>query len=196
MHNGNAAQASEFSATSCPTNVASVNEPTGASRDETFDDIRGKQCARSSRSMTSRFTRRDLSHSEDAMFRSISDATQIRMLAAASLLGLTAIAGAAAAHAATSRASYDGAWSVLIVTERGTCDRAYRYPVRIRDGAVGYAGQSGFTVSGRVNPNGAIVVRVSRGNQSANGTGRLSQGAGRGTWRAGECSGVWTAERR
>lgn len=130
------------------------------------------------------------------MLSSITTAAQIRACVAAALLGAAAVAGAAVAHAATGRAAYDGAWSVLIVTERGTCDRAYRYPVRISNGAVGYAGQSGFSVSGRVNPNGAITVRVSRGNQSANGTGRLSRDAGRGTWRAGECSGVWTAERR
>src|SRR3954467_14369750 len=27
--------------------------------------------------------------------------------------------------------SFDGSWSVLIVTEKGKCDRAYRYPVKI-----------------------------------------------------------------
>ncbi|HEV3371537.1 MAG TPA: hypothetical protein VG145_03250, partial [Xanthobacteraceae bacterium] len=37
--------------------------------------------------------------------------------------------GAAAPAAATP--NYDGLWSVVIVTEKGSCDRAYRYPVRI-----------------------------------------------------------------
>ena len=31
---------------------------------------------------------------------------------------------------AMARTPFDGAWSVLIVTDRGTCDRAYRYALR------------------------------------------------------------------
>ena len=94
--------------------------------------------------------------------------------------------------------AFDGGWSVLIVTEKGTCDRAYRYPVKIQNGAVGYAGSASFTVSGQVGDNGAVTVMVARGSQSAKGTGRMSGNDGSGTWTAGsgECSGTWTAERR
>ena len=94
--------------------------------------------------------------------------------------------------------SFDGAWSVLIVTEKGTCDRAYRYPVRISNGSVGYAGQASFDVSGSVGSNGAVTVMVSKGNQAARGSGQLSATGGSGRWVAasGECSGSWTAERR
>ena len=120
----------------------------------------------------------------------------LRALPAVALIGGVAMVGAATAQAKPSPAIYDGTWSVLIVTERGTCDRAYRYPVRIRQGEVGYAGQADFTVSGRVAPNGAVTVRVARGSQSASGTGRLSRTDGGGTWSGGECSGTWTAERR
>ena len=96
------------------------------------------------------------------------------------------------------KAGFDGGWSVLIVTEKGTCDRAYRYPVKIQNGSVGYAGSASFTVAGKVGDNGAVTVTVSRGNQSANGTGRMSATDGSGTWTAGsgDCSGTWTAERR
>ena len=38
------------------------------------------------------------------------------------------------------------------MTEKGTCDRAYRYPVKIENGSVGYAGSASFTVSGKVGP--------------------------------------------
>jgi hypothetical protein len=94
--------------------------------------------------------------------------------------------------------SFDGNWSVLIVTEKGTCDRAYRYPVRIQNGSVGYAGTASFTVSGKVGDKGAVTVTVARGNQSATGQGMLSATDGGGRWTAasGECSGTWTAERR
>ena len=94
--------------------------------------------------------------------------------------------------------SFDGGWSVLIVTEKGTCDRAYRYPVKIENGAVGYAGTASFNVTGKVGANGAVTVTVSRGDKSATGTGYMSGTDGSGTWSAasGECSGTWTAERR
>ena len=36
-----------------------------------------------------------------------------------------------AALQARSAPNYDGLWSVVIVTEEGACDRAYRYPIRI-----------------------------------------------------------------
>ena len=83
---------------------------------------------------------------------------------------------------------FDGQWSVLIVTEKGRCDRAYRYPVRIENGTVGYAGTASFNISGAVGNNGAVTVTVSRGSQSATGTGRMSATDGTGTWIAGRAS--------
>src|SRR5258707_492757 len=99
---------------------------------------------------------------------------------------------------ASARSNFDGQWSVLIVTQKGECDRAYRYPVKIENGSVGYAGSASFTVSGKVGDAGALTVTVARGSQSATGTGRMSVTDGSGTWTAasGECSGTWTAERR
>ena len=119
----------------------------------------------------------------------------IPALAAAAILAATAVPATAPAIA---RSNYDGQWSVLIVTQKGTCDRAYRYPVRIDNGAVGYAGDSSFTVSGKVGENGSVTVKVARGSHSANGQGRLGTTDGSGMWVAGsgDCSGTWTAERR
>ena len=118
-------------------------------------------------------------------------------LTAFALLAATALP-AAPAPISAGKQSLDGTWSVLIVTEQGKCDRAYRYPVRIANGAVGYAGEASFNVSGSVGANGAVTVTVSRGSQSAKGTGQLSGTTGSGRWTAGsgECSGSWTAERR
>ena len=120
----------------------------------------------------------------------------IPALAAAAILTASAVPASAPAFA---RTNYDGQWSVLIVTQKGTCDRAYRYPVKIDNGSVGYAGEaSSFTVSGKVGQNGAVTVVVARGGTSAKGTGRLSSSDGAGMWTAGsgDCSGTWTAERR
>ena len=118
-------------------------------------------------------------------------------LTAFALLTASAFPAAPAPMGATKQ-SFDGTWSVLIVTEKGTCDRAYRYPVRISNGAVGYAGEASLNVSGSVGPNGSVTVMVSKGNQSARGSGQLSATDGSGRWVAGsgECSGSWTAERR
>jgi hypothetical protein len=123
--------------------------------------------------------------------------TAFSALAAFAILAGSAVPVSSAPMGAA-RPNFDGNWSVLIVTERGTCDRAYRYPVRISGGSVGYAGQASFNVYGRVGANGAVTVTVSRGNQSASGSGMLSLSDGSGRWRtaSGECSGHWTAERR
>jgi hypothetical protein len=115
---------------------------------------------------------------------------------AACVILAAAITPGFAAPIAPSQATFDGQWSVLIVTEKGRCDRAYRYPVKIQNGAVDYAGTASFTVSGKVDTNGTLSVVVARGTQKANGTGRMSESDGAGTWIAGECSGFWTAERR
>jgi hypothetical protein len=118
-------------------------------------------------------------------------------LAAFAMLAVSAMP-AAPAPISAGKQNLDGNWSVLIVTEQGTCDRAYRYPVRISNGSVGYAGEASFNVSGSVGANGAVTVTVSKGSQSARGTGQLSGNGGAGRWTAGsgECSGSWTAERR
>ena len=119
----------------------------------------------------------------------------IPVFAAAAVLTASAVPAAAPAYA---KSNYDGHWSVLIVTQKGTCDRAYRYPVKIDNGSVGYAGSASFNVTGKVGANGAVTVTVSRGDKSATGHGRMSATDGSGIWSAasGECSGTWTAERR
>ncbi len=118
-------------------------------------------------------------------------------LAALAILAMSAVPADSAPMSAA-KPNFDGTWSVLIVTQKGTCDRAYRYPVKISNGSVGYAGEASFNVSGSVGANGAVVVTVSKGSQSAKGTGRMSATDGSGTWVAGsgDCSGTWTAERR
>jgi len=91
---------------------------------------------------------------------------------------------------------YDGLWSVSVVTKKGDCDPGYRYPVRITNGTLFNAGDTAFTVTGKVGSTGAITVTVSAAGKSATGSGRLAGDAGGGSWTGGSCSGTWTAERR
>ena len=101
---------------------------------------------------------------------------------------------------AAARTVYDGNWSVLIVTDTGPCDRAFRYGLSIRDGSVIYEGSAAVNVAGKVYKNGAVNVRVWAGSRGAAGSGRLSRTAGGGEWRGtgsmGSCAGHWSAERR
>ncbi|MGE0565431.1 MAG: hypothetical protein AB7O50_13040 [Pseudolabrys sp.] len=113
------------------------------------------------------------------------------------LILIAALVLAAPALAAT---GFDGRWSVSIVTEKGDCDRGYRYDFRIENGRLLYDGDGSFELSGAVATSGAVNVSISKGGQSASGSGRLSARSGSGTWRgrssSGECVGRWEAERR
>lgn len=114
--------------------------------------------------------------------------------AACALIAVSA--GLAASATSLAEPRYDGLWSVSIVTDKGDCDRGYRYPIRISHGVLENAGAAGFTINGKVAPTGAITVTVSHGSSSATGSGRLAGDTGGGMWRGGSCSGTWSAERR
>jgi hypothetical protein len=114
--------------------------------------------------------------------------------------GLALAAATLTLDFAAARTNFDGNWSVMIVTHRGQCDRAYRYGVVIRNGAVLYEGSAPVNVAGRVSGNGQVNVRLWASSQSATGNGRLSRDFGTGHWSgvssSGSCSGTWSAERR
>ena len=120
----------------------------------------------------------------------------ILTILAALPLSLAIAGGPQAARAA----AQDGNWSVLVITEKGTCDRGYRYNVKVADGRVVYQGDAAVSLNGTVEPNGLVKVSIKGGDKDASGTGHLSANAGAGTWRgggsAGACAGSWEAERR
>jgi hypothetical protein len=118
-------------------------------------------------------------------------------IAAAIAMASTIMASAILASTASLAVPrYDGLWSVSIVTEKGDCDRGYRYPVRISNGTLANAGDTMFTITGQVVGSGAVTVTVSAGGKSATGSGRLAGNIGVGSWTGGACSGSWSAERR
>ncbi len=96
--------------------------------------------------------------------------------------------------------NFDGRWSVVIITDAGSCDRAYRYGVRISGGRLYYDGDSGAVINGQVDARGNVAVTLSYGGSSASGSGHLSESDGDGRWRGSSsdasCSGRWEAERR
>jgi hypothetical protein len=122
---------------------------------------------------------------------------RLRALLQTSFLALACAAAAGPAHA---RTAFDGDWSVVIMTQAGSCDPSFRYGVQISDGMVINSGGSPANVQGRVSPSGAVRVDVQAGGQWASGSGRLGASQGTGVWRgqgsAGACSGTWVATRR
>ena len=123
--------------------------------------------------------------------------TKIKNCAVLGFAALTLAAALGAAAPAGAIPGYDGLWSVVIVTEKGTCDRAYRYPIKIINGTLQNAGNDSFVITGKVGTNGAISVRVNHGDKSASGSGQLStNGSGTGSWSGGQCAGRWEAEKR
>ena len=117
-----------------------------------------------------------------------------------SLLMALAVAGLAGpALAQQGAAKFDGRWSVEVITEKGDCDRAYRYAVAIERGEVRYAGAENFQVTGKVQPNGTVQGTIGRGGDRVSVRGRLDGANGVGTWNAAgntQCSGRWNAEKR
>jgi hypothetical protein len=119
-----------------------------------------------------------------------------RMAVFAALLVITATAPVAAKSA---RTSFDGYWSILIVTDAGSCDPAYRFGLRIAGGQLFYNGVSGVELSGRVDVRGRVRVTLRQGDSAAQGSGQLSESSGSGGWQGASptarCSGHWLAAR-
>src|SRR2546430_3897964 len=112
----------------------------------------------------------------------------LRAAALATAFAATISCAGLSAHAA----SFDGPWSVLVVTRAGPCDQAYRYGVMIARGQVYYAGGGPVSLTGRVSPSGGVTVRVSSGPQyQLIGSGRLSRSTGSGNWRGQGPHGNW-----
>jgi hypothetical protein len=118
-------------------------------------------------------------------------------------LAIVAIIGAASVlgfgNRAQARSAYDGYWSVVISGQSGGCQGgSYQYALQIVNGIIRYSGGDA-RVTGRVNPKGAVYVRVSTSDRSALGSGRLSRNFGSGAFRgqssSGMCAGTWSAQR-
>jgi hypothetical protein len=116
--------------------------------------------------------------------------------AAPALLAVLAAIGGFQPAKATP-AGFDGAWTVLIITQAGSCDQGYSFPVQISGGQVTSSGMANIT--GTVGRGGGVTVRVTQGGSYATGTGRLGATGGAGRWSgrgsSGACSGRWQATR-
>ena len=114
-------------------------------------------------------------------------------LACAFAIGLSTVPTAAA----FAGSKYDGAWSLVFVTQRGECDPSYSFDVNIAHGIVSHPNLVRFT--GRVGANGLVHASVTVQDKYAAGSGKLTKTAGQGTWKGrsgtARCSGYWTAQK-
>lgn len=94
-------------------------------------------------------------------------------------------------------ASFDGPWSVTIITQAGRCDAAYSFPLNVYRGRI--TSSSGVSINGRVSGGGGVSVSIASGGSSGSASGRLYATSGAGRWSGvlgGErCSGRWEASR-
>jgi hypothetical protein len=117
------------------------------------------------------------------------------IIAAAAFAAVAVSSGSASAQGK----KFDGRWSIEVLTDKGECDRAYRYAVIVENGRARYGGPEGFNVTGGVQPSGAVSGSIIYGSNRADVRGRLSGGWGQGNWTfvgARRCSGHWNAEKR
>ena len=106
------------------------------------------------------------------------------------------VAGIALQTLPAAASSYDGKWSVSVVTEQGSCD-AYKWDLGIAGGRIdehGFIAQA----SGRVDQRGGVNLVFTRGSDQLAATGVLTglDGSGRWTLPSRQCSGRWKAEKR
>jgi hypothetical protein len=93
----------------------------------------------------------------------------------------------------------DGPWSVVIVTQEGDCDSAYRAELTIEGTAINYAGGPAAPagVVGTASKNGKISISFKNDKGSLSASGRMKGKSGSGVWRASNgCAGRWTADKR
>jgi hypothetical protein len=120
---------------------------------------------------------------------------------APALVGAGAAATFTFAGPLLAQARHDGSWAIEIVTERGPCERLYRYYVEVEGQAVRLRSMTGETspaTMGLVGADGRIKATLGQAGDPVNVTGRLAATSGTGVWSAParQCTGRWSAHKR
>ena len=104
-----------------------------------------------------------------------------------------ATVGTCAASAAT---SFDGQWSVQLVTEKGKCDPSLSWSVAVADGRIADAGMF-VQANGAIDHRGRVELRITHGADVVSASGRAVGAVAEGAWRSPtrQCSGAWRAQR-
>jgi hypothetical protein len=92
--------------------------------------------------------------------------------------------------------TYDGRWSVSLVTRSGACD-SYRWSIGIDQGKVtDVEGTVGSSIGG-INAKDKVKITLSRGSDRLVVQGTAANGTGYGDWLSPtrQCSGTWDARK-
>jgi hypothetical protein len=132
--------------------------------------------------------------------RSIALFADFRSMRAMSWVFAAAVLAAVAAPVPADAArpgAYDGTWNVTFTPQAGNCHASNTFPFLVAGPHVASAG--GGKVTGGVNRNGVVSVKITVGASWANGSGRLAGNSGAGRWSGvitgDQCSGIWQATR-
>ncbi len=92
--------------------------------------------------------------------------------------------------------SFDGKWSVQIITEKGWCD-VYRYNIGVAGGRIIEVGAPGATANGRIDKGGRVSVQLAKGDDVISVTGAVAGASGGGAWTLPNrsCAVRWRAEK-
>jgi hypothetical protein len=123
--------------------------------------------------------------------------TGVLLMRVMALMLVSAAALATTGNAASAGQHFTGSWNVEVLSESGTCNSTYRFPVVVQGGLVRYGGADGFGVA-TVTAKGTVRGSLQRGPVQANLVGRLTGRSGSGTWASSgnlTCSGRWRAQR-
>ena len=94
-------------------------------------------------------------------------------------------------------ASFDGTWTVRLVTHSGSCEDSYSQTVAVENGQVRAASAGPTAISGGVGRNGEVALTIRRSIAQGDVSGRLNARSGSGSWSVAMlgCTGRWTASR-
>jgi hypothetical protein len=100
------------------------------------------------------------------------------------------------AGSAVAQNSYDGTWSVFLMTQQSGCNVGSSWNVDVTDGRIGAAGPF-VQFAGFINPRGKVSLKASHGSSLLVASGTIRGANGSGTWLSSSdrCSGEWRATR-
>ncbi|WAC27455.1 hypothetical protein [Ancylobacter sp. SL191] len=93
---------------------------------------------------------------------------------------------------------HDGIWQVATEPATGPCSKRLEFTLAVEDGQISYGGMLPVAeASGSVNPLGAIVIRVVRGDETVDATGLVRGDTASGQWVSPvkNCTGSWVARK-
>jgi hypothetical protein len=111
---------------------------------------------------------------------------------------LPAATTANAQHKLASVENHDGVYAVDIITEVGSCDKAYHWTFSVAGGRISSSSDAMMQASGQIDLRGIVSVAFRRDNNVAHVAGKVIGASGSGTWSSPtlQCGGSWRAARQ